>query len=271
MYDIKIDSTALLGDLAGIREEQLPYAESLAINNTAKGARNYMRALVPREFSIASSRETFIANLIRFPFAQWANKRKLSATLGVHSSDGDVGVGSDKDRGFLLGRHEDGGTRTRTDPLRPFFIPTDEIRGGDYDLPPRSLYPTALRIMEGRGIVSYTTLVNAKTGKTRRKAVFGNLAIRSRSTASGKVQIQGKQNTFLIGPMNSTNPKDWGIYQRTGPGRRDVRMIWAFRSSINLTPRLHFYETVGKYVEQHIGEELERAIDQALATAKPKP
>lgn len=268
MFDIVVNPRLTVTDLAKIRVDQLPFAESLAINTVAAGARDFMRGLVPKEFTIAPAREKFITSLIRFPRAQWATKTKLSATMGVHSSDGDVGVGSDKDRGFLLGRHEDGGTRTRTDPLRPFFIPTDELRGGDYDVPPRSMYPTALRIMEGRGIVSYTSTVDKKTGKTKRKGVVGTLLIQSRTTSRGKVMIQGKQRTFLIGPMNDANPKDWGIYQRTGPGRRDVRLIWAFRTRINLPPRLHFYEQVAHYIDSHLAEEFTKAIDRAMATAR---
>lgn len=268
LIDVKVDTKQYLDEL-GVRQDQQRFTASLALNIVTQGALAFARAKVKTEFTIAPSKETFIESLIRFPKSAWSTKERLYTTVGIDGDEGDVGVGSDKNRGFLLGRHEAGGIRTRTDPLRPFFIPTDELRGGEYDLPPHSMYPVALGLMEGRGVVSYTTIVNPTTGKTRKKAVIGNKLIKSHITATGKLQIQGKRGTFLLGPMNAPgDPRIWGIYQRTGPGRRDVRMIWAFRTSIDLPPRLHFYDAIDAYVQAHMQEAFEEAAARAMATAR---
>lgn len=251
---VDVDITRSTADLKRIRDDQLPFAISLGLNRTAVAALDRRRASLDNDFTIADAKKPFFKRLIKFPRRNWATKRKLVALVGVHERDEDFGVGSSKDRGFLLGRHEAGGDRTRLDPNRPFFIPTDELRSGPYDLPPKSMYPAALRLFESRGIVRYQK--DAVTGK--RKGVKGTLA----------AQAKGKRDTFIVDARSSGNPKAWGIYQRFGTGRRDIRMLWAFRSKIRLTKRLGFYTGVNAYVEENFGRHFDQAIDEAMRTAK---
>jgi hypothetical protein len=257
MLDINVESLKLRTDLKAIRADQMPFALSLGINNTAKGARDRMKFTeLPHDFTINPARQRFMASLIRFPRAQWATKRKLSATLGVHERDEDVGVGSSKDRGFLLGRHEEGGARQRTDDARPFFIPTEALRQGDTALAPRSMFPTALRLFASQGIVRYVKI--SVDGKTKRKGVKGQLP----------AQAKGKRGTFIVDARQKDGPSAWGIFQRYGRGKRDIRMIWAFRKKVQLPPRLKFYATVNQYVTQNFGLHFSEAMDQATRTAK---
>jgi hypothetical protein len=254
LMDVQVDVTKATADLKRIRDDQLPFAISLGLNRTAVAALDRRRAALDADFTIADAKKPFFRRLIKFPKRQWATKRKLVATVGVHEQDGDFGVGSSKDRGFLLGRHEGGGDRTRLDPMRPFFVPTDELRSGVYDVPPKSMYPAALRLFESRGIVRYQK--DAATGK--RKGIRGTLA----------AQAKGKRDTFIVDARSSGNPKAWGIYQRFGTGRRDIRMLWAFRSKIRLKKRLGFYTGVNAYVEQNFGHHFDQAIDEAMRTAR---
>lgn len=263
MYNVVVDEKKAIADLKRIREDQLPFAFSLGINNTAKGAVESTRARLGENFTINNARIAFLRRLIKFPRSQWATKKKLAATLGVHERDEDFGVGSSKDRGFLLGRHEEGGERNRTDDMRPFFVPTNELRSGAFDVPPRNMYPTALRLVDSIGTVRTVKITTGPAGdwgkrKTRRLRVKGVLA----------AQAKGKRDTFIVDGRKSGNPKAWGIFQRTGPGRRNIRMLWAFRTRIRLNKRLNFNTNVSTYVDRNVSRHFDDAINQAMRTAR---
>lgn len=253
MLDVSIDLTRMKAELKRARDDQIPFALSLAINTTAKGAIASIRTGLEEDFTIAPSRLPFMKRLIRFPRSQWATKRKPIATIGVHEKDSDFDVGSSSDRGFLLGRHEEGGERRRDDPFRPFFIPTDEIRGGDWDLPPRNLYPTALRIFDQRGV---TGVLGADIKKAKRG--FGGQ----------EYVIKGKRRTFVVDGRQRNGAKAWGIFQRMGRGARNIRMIWAFRTSIHLPPRLRFYKKAASYIDTNFPRHFSEALERAMKTAK---
>lgn len=263
MYEVKVDRKAAMTDLKTLRRDQWPFALSLAINRTAQGAVATAQTTLSRDFTIATSRLPFLRRLIKFPRRQWATKKKLSATLGVHEKDSDFGVGSSKDRGFLLGRHEDGGERRRSDDMRPFFIPTDALRKGAFEVPSRSMYPTALRLVESRGTVRTVKVTTGPAGewgkrKVKRIAVKGVLP----------AQPKGKQGTFIVDARKRGNPNAWGVFQRYGRGKRDVRMLWAFRSKVTLPKRLGFGPKVGKYVDGNFARHFDDAVKQAMRTAR---
>lgn len=253
MLDVTVDVTKATADLRNIQQNQIPFAISLALNRTAQGALAHAGQRLDRDFTINESRKPFLKRLFRFPRSQWATKRKLIATIGVHQADGDFGTGSSKDRGFLLGRHEMGGDRDRNDPMRPFFIPTDALRPGAYDVAPKSMYPAALRLFESQGIVRWE-----KNAEGKRKGVKGTLP----------AQAQGKRDTFIIDARSRGKPKAWGIFQRTGPGRHDIRMLWAFRTRIRLKKRLGFYVGTNTYVDHNFARHFGDALTEAMRTAK---
>jgi hypothetical protein len=252
MFDVTVDVTKATADLRNIQQNQIPFAISLALNRTAKGAIAAAGERLDRDFTINESKKPFLKRLFRFPRSQWATKRKLIATVGVHQSDGDFGTGSDKDRGFLLGRHEAGGERHRNDPARPFFLPTEALRSGAFDVPPKSMYPTALRLFESRGIVRFEK--DAATGK--RKGVKGTLP----------AQAKGKKGTFIIDARKKGGT--WGVFQRVGRGHGNLRMLWAFRTKIRLKQRLGFYTGTSAYVDTNFNQVFGESLAEAMRTAK---
>jgi hypothetical protein len=229
---------------------QIPYATALAINGTLKRAQAAVRTSLDRHFTIAPSRRAFLARTIRIARDGWATKKTLVGRMDVGMRDKAYNA---RDRSFLLGRHEEGGTRT-ADPIEPFFIPTEHLRKGPYDVPPQRLYPRALRLYQRR---DPATVLPGK----------------SKLTKSGKVQRQGKRATFIIDNSTpgrlSANPNAHGIYERTGKGRRDIRLLWAFRRTIQLKPRLAMLATTRAIHAAHFDEEFAKAMDRALATARP--
>lgn len=252
MLDVSVEIQQASTYLTDVEREQIPFAASLALNNATEAARDRVRTQLPQHFTIAPSRLRFLSSMITFPKDAWATKQKLWTAMGINL--GEAGLANPRhtaaeDRSFILGRHEEGGLRLAPDPMHPFFIPTDEIRGGAFDLVPRRLYPSSLRLAE-------------------RRTPNGVLPIKSHVTRRGVVQIKGKRRTFVIDARETADPRAWGIYQRVGPTRGDVRLIWAYRQRITLPPRLHLRDTVQAMIEQHFPEFWQAALARALATAR---
>jgi hypothetical protein len=231
--------------ITALERDQLPFATSLAMNRLVEKMQAGVRDSLSRDFTIAPKVLPFMKLLVRFDRANHATKTKLEARFGVNDTEG---LSTQKDRSFILGRHEIGGVRTAS-PDRPFAIPTGAIRGGDYDVAPRSMYPSSLGFVE-------------------RRTASGVQPIRGRVTRKGTIQIQGKHRTFIIDARETSDPRAWGIYQRTGPGKRDIEMIWAFRTTITLPPRLHFYEVASAIQVKEWPGTFEEAMDYAVRTAR---
>lgn len=221
---------------------QLPFAMALAANKVAEDAQLAAQAGIRRRFTISPKREKFILGLVRR--GHFATKREPWAEVGIGH---DFGAGPTKNRSFLLLRHQLGGQRVARNPLYPFAIPTKEVRPGPYGEVPQALSPKNLRIFERRGVT-------------------GNLPIKSRLTRRGKVQIQGKRGAFVIDDREGSGT--WGIFQRTGPGKRDIRRLFSLRQKIDLPPRLQFYEAVNEAVRRQMGVRFDEALKRALATAR---
>ena len=224
-------------------KRQLPFAAALALNQVANDARDAARGSLERRFTINPGKLRFLQGLIGTDHR--ATKSELFSRVGISK---EFGLGQGKDRNFLLTRHQEGGPRSTTAD-KPFFIPTDEIRGADHAVAPRALYPANLRLFA-------------------RRTPESSLPARQRATKRGKVQTQGKQRTFILDARPTADPRAWGVFQRTGPGKRDIRMLWAFRTSLQLPPRLAFYDTTTQAVLDRWATRFDEALARALSTAK---
>lgn len=247
MLTVRVDDRAAQRYLRTLERRQWPFALSLALNTAAKEGQAATRRALPQRFTIAPGREKFLARLVRIGRSDWARKDRLQATIRINEGESSSG----KDRSHILGRHQAGGVRIASDPMRPFFIPTQAIRAGDRDLPPRRLYPSALRLTEQR-------------------SVSGSLPIRSRLTSGNRVTFIGKRNTFMLHPsfQRGVTERQWGIYRRLSPRRGDIEMIWAMRKRITLRPRLRFYETVSETVATRFDALVAAAVARATRTSR---
>lgn len=247
MFAVRVDEKDVMRHLRALERRQWPFALALAINRAAKEGQSATRAALPQRFSIAAGREKFLERLVRIGREDWARKDRLQATIRINERD----TGTGKDRSQILGRHQAGGVRTATDPMRPFFIPTQAIRAGDRDLPPRSLYPTSLGLFERRGVTGLTP-------------------IKSRLSKRGKVIFEGKRGTFLLHPsfQSGITERQWGIYRRLSSRRGDIELIWAMRRRITLPPRLRFYETVQSTVNARFDQLVADAVARAVRTSR---
>lgn len=258
--DITIDIDGATAHLTDVERRQVPFAASKALNTLVKlGQQAVRQGLDARGFTIAPSRRRFLEQLVRIPRGGWATKQNLAVRLDVSQGERSTG----KDRSHVLGRHEAGGTRHAESPLKPYFIPTKELRPGPHDLPPRALYPTALRLIESRGVVGFTV-----DAKSKRRAVHGTLGIKSKVTARGVIQIQGKRRTFVMGSHDGRMRQVWGVWQRTGPGEDDIRPLWWFRLRVTLKPRLSFVPTIQAVVDRNWAPTFATELEAALRTAR---
>ena len=99
-------------------------------------------------------------------------------------------------------------------------------------------------------------------GQQKRKSKT-TVRLRSHITATGKLQWKGAQRTFLLTQTRQA-PKG-GVFQRVGPGRDDIRMVYSFKSPFRLDRRLRFLETGQRIADQVFQRNLLLQVEKTLA------
>lgn len=264
--DVRVDVDSAVRALSNVRRDQLPFATSLAVNWTALGAQRDIRAHVRQEFTLR--RPDFILKTIKVEKGDWATKRNpLAFRLKIDDKR------YDKGRRDLLAKFEAGGTRARPDRDAPVFIPSEHARPQFAAITPKRLFPFALRLQSGRGTVGFYLVQGSSltaTGKRRkRKAIKGILKAQVVRTERGIRQWRGKARTFVLDPLEHQGVKTWGVYQRTGPKREDVQLLWTYKARSRLPARLRFVATAQESADREFARNFRRAYAQALATARP--
>lgn len=241
----------LLERVNEIEKKRIPFAISRALNLTAMGFRGAMRTGISRRFVvrvprfILGSEKGMRSGLVHVARNEESSYKKgrYSATVAVGGSE--QGNASFRSR-FILNKFETGGERTG-DAQSPIAIPTKSLRPSFSDRVPGSMYPKNL------GHLIDTRLPVASGHNERSK----------------KRPAKRARGTFVIGQMGE---KQWGIYQRVGPGKNDIRKIWSFRTRIPIPRRLQFYETAQAYVpnswRKHMRKALGEALDRSGGTAR---
>jgi hypothetical protein len=241
--DLEIDAT-----LVDTAARQVPFAIATALNRTVNDAQSTLRGDLRRDFTIAADRETFMDRLIKIGPEDRANRNHLVAAIGIQDPGGKSGKG----RSEILTRHVFGGSHRALDPEEPFFIPSHFLRPTDRTRVPQRFYPSNLRLADRRGIGGATSAV-----------LLGN----RRLTKTGGVVRQGKRKTWVV-PFGNTRGLTPGIYQRTGPDREDIQLLWLFKKRVNLgRPRLDFVGRVRQAVRDRFQPNFDVAFARALDTA----
>jgi hypothetical protein len=84
-------------------------------------------------------------------------------------------------------------------------------------------------------------------------------------TSKGTVQWKGAHRTFLLTETKKA-PKG-GVFQRVGPGRDDIRMVYSFKPPFRLDRRLVFIRTGEAIAARVYPGALKREVDAAFAYA----
>lgn len=245
------DIDRLIARLTDIEKKRIPFAISKALNLTAMGFRGAMRTGISRRFVVRVPRfilgredgryaeRTGLVQVMKGDESSYKKSRYM-AKVSVGTDD----LGGKRAGRFILNKFEGGGHRASTDPEHPIAIPTKALRPSFSDKVPKAMYPKNLGHVGSRGH-EFGELPTAKGHNERSK----------------KRPAKRARGTFVIGQMGE---KQWGIYQRVGPGKNDIRKIWSFRTRIPIPRRLQFRETADAYVPKTWAKHMRAALGQAL-------
>lgn len=205
MLEIRVDSAEVQTYLQGLRDRG-PEALALGINRTVEEGLAEVRTRMRRAFTI---REHRLLPPHKLPRAWQATPRRLWAPMQLGDDEG-LGLR----RRQVYGKFEEGGPQTAKDPAgAPFAAPTEHIRPSPEAVIPRSKYP---RNLVGRF---------DQEGGFKGLARTANTKVRLKKLKGGEIGVYRKQvgRYFVLG-----RPGDrfYGVYERTGPGRSDVRLLW---------------------------------------------
>jgi hypothetical protein len=226
-----------------------PARAAMAINRTLEEAQTAQRQLIARSF--VDRRGGFLNRMVKIGRGDRATATRLVGSVRVIGPEGREGAAwylsrhdhpSGPQRRAGVGYSDDVATRIGS----LWAIPTNVIRPNFSATVPRSLLPSSLRL-------------------TARKDVVGTLAAKIHTTGRGIQQLKGNKRTFVLFGAHGGAPI--GVFQRFGTSklggrgksagrvmkwhngvrasRDDITLLWRLRSTIQLKPRLRFYETVG--------------------------
>lgn len=215
--DIRIDvagAVELRNKVRSLATDQMPYAISRAVNETAYYARDKMIAQTRSAFTI---RRPWVATGWRVIPSRKTDEPKV-ATLYL-----------DPSRDMLV-KFERGGTKVA-------------ISGGSLAVPE-----------EAR---------TGKKGLIPDRYAIRNLHLVAYRTKGGKVQLKGANRTFTMKGMANTV-----IAQRTGPGLGDYKILYVFKRSVPIAPRLAFYATTRQAITLAWPQMLAFGMAEAIRTAK---
>ncbi len=258
--EIKVNITRSLERMSIRGMRQIPFAFSVALNDTAKAIQRVQREHMTRALTI---RRPFALTAVAIERDDWARKDRLRARVRIGPSFGS----SARDRfARKLARHERGGTlhagaQGFTRDGHAHWIPAREgrLREPATKVVPQRMWPSALGLWR----------TDAQSG----------------AGTGGRARRQGKHRTFAI---TSRHGELVGIYQRYGMTDRDIaarvragkrvtrrqrhdggiRLLWRYQPSIRLRPRLQFFPTARRVAASSIAGNLARALRGALATAR---
>lgn len=242
--------------LDDVARKHAPYAASLMINRTLEEVMAGARGQIQQRMKVRAP--AFTLPPLQLPRAARATKTNLrgQAALGYGDVNKD-NVGDRREK--ILRKFETGGTKEAKDPQFPIAIPTKALRPAFGDLVPRAMFPQNLRLAPKKvgggetlpalrnGLVR--TLQGEKIGKRARK----------------QQGLEGIGGTFTV---NDENGMPIGIFQRTGRGQKDVRMIWLYKRKIRIPDLMDFFELAGQVIQERALINWQGALEMALRTAK---
>lgn len=77
-----------------------------------------------------------------------------------------------------------------------------------------------------------------KKGRAKSRRVKTTIRFGAHVTSGGKLQYKGQHRTFLL--TTTSRAPEGGIFQRIGPKRDDIRMIYSFHANVQLRAMLRF-------------------------------
>lgn len=241
-----------------VYRQQAPYAISVALNRTADDVNAALRLGLRQRFTIRQPGLLEHVAPTQLPAPNRATKTDLRVFLETERI------------GQLFNPFETGAPKF-SQGGRPLIIPSDRtgpdggapLRPSKTTVIPRSLYPANL------GLTARRDPAGKPYYALGRKAIAQGKTPVHR-TAGGKIQVKGKRRTFALDPRyNPAIPaRIAGIYQRTGPGKHDIRLLWHYADRVRRPAILEFYATAERVWNARIGPNVEGAFALAIGTAR---
>jgi hypothetical protein len=218
--DINVD-TSILDKNAKRYVKNLAFSTAQAINDVAKEAQSRIRNGMRVNFHIRKPQ--FMDRSIKiFAFAN-ARSNRPYAEIGV-----------DNKPRLLLSLFEEGGARL------PFIgknvavpITGQAAKPSESDGVRPDMYFRALNFRKSK-----TTATKAGKAVLAARRASGN---RKRKLGGEYLIWRGDKRTFIL-PQTKRAPLG-GVFQRVGPGKDDIRLIYSFKSNVRLRAALNFVGT----------------------------
>lgn len=237
---VDVRAAEVLRGLA-LTEKQVDYAIVNALNATAKTAQAAERARLSSVFHVR--KREFVERQVAVirPFASVSQGRYFVQ----------ISVGQ-KPR-LLLSGFESGAPRP---PFKGKHVAVP-LTGSPARPTASSSVPTSFTFQGLRLIRAGKT----RSGRSRRGRAT-SIDFKSHVTGRGALQFKGQQRTFLL--TQTRVAPFGGVFQRVGPGRGDIRMIYSFRDVPALRPVLGFMRTMQETSRTMFPGALRGEIDRSI-------
>lgn len=221
--DVKIDGRNLA--TRTLREDKrLVYATTEAINKAGVAAQEAIRAEMAKDFTLRSNSKggkSWLLQRIKFKFAS-VKKGLIYAEIYV-----------DKKPRLLLAGYEKGDMR------EPFVGKNVAV-------------PNPEEARQGGSV----------QGSVKKELTFRALGLKPKTVTPQKmkdtVQFMGRERTFLL-KSTTKNPLG-GLYQRVGPGKDDIRLVYSFKRAFHLKKMLGLVKTATRVFEDKFPVEFSIAM-----------
>jgi hypothetical protein len=264
--NINVDTDALIANLHERYHNQLPFAVSKGINQTAKDIQAAIRAKLTQTVVTRTPKSTaWISRLVKINRGDWATKESLVARVAI----GPRGF-SEGDAKTLLPMVDQGGVRTSRMQIGHGAIFAQgsvavPLRTSVMEVIPRYMYPSALGLQAIRSIggTGEAATFRAGRGKHSRRKVKQRLA---------GMLMKGTNRTFLI----KTKKGEGLLLQRTGPGGRGGkgqitgRAWFIIKPSVTVHARRFFHPTAQATAKGVLTRNLQDALALAMASTLRK-
>lgn len=268
--DVK-DASALLILRNGGRK--MAFAVVKALNDTIKEVQRVQRVNVKDKFTIRNSQ--FIERQIGVIKAADGGRGFANVARGQYSAHIQIGQ---KQR-LLLSSYERGADRMAA-MIESGYQPKGRraaqpitgtpARPSQQSKVPESFTVKGLRFIKSQSkenIGSFRSdFVGSKYKSRRKKSLFGTGDVQFKR--NGGTQWKGEHRTFIL-EFSKKNPQG-GIYQRVGPEKDDIRLIYNFAYRQRITPRLKFIDQATETTHRSFKKYLRQHTEQAFRFAAAK-
>jgi hypothetical protein len=246
------------------------FAFARTLNDVVLETQSAMRSALRGALTVrTAATHQFLANRIQIPRDGLAKVSsagdRLTASLLIADPESKGGRG----KASLLATLASTTGGEKVQARNPLAIPTRALRPTPAAIIPRSMYPAALGLAATRTIEGPVAFRSYTARRTRGGArVKAGDRIGLFRTGKGRYAIRGKLRTFAIDPRYMPRARSFGVFQRTGPGRGDIRKLFTYRPEVRVPARLPAQRILNTIVARIFADRFTVNLAHALRTAR---